>query len=205
MHKREILEGEPSVPCAKCGATLWLLDDCCQGCGAPASVAYPRKKDESPSGGIDGWFYWLLGQAVHAMRGSVGWVRHQRRLRRGVIVSAGFAAGWKEIEIRIENRRTETVSVVAVGLQRWQDAGATYRRGVDPHEGIRPSETFATTLDIDRAVTAAPLIEHIFNRDLNEVFAELDNDGSRITSPLPPELREELRIRRQRYRHYGHP
>jgi hypothetical protein len=191
-----------SFSCVNCGAKVPAPDGSCPGCGAPPWVGGRKKADSSF---LEEPGFWVLGRVIDAIRDGRGWMTQQRRIRRGVVVTARFAPGWKEIEVAIANRRPAVVTVVGVGLQRRQDPGATYRCDISPSERIPPDGTFTATVDVDTAVTAAPIHERVFNRDLNEVFAELQDQERRIVWPLPPHVREELRIRRQRYRHFGRP
>jgi len=203
--------------CSRCGKHLspaWKSR--CEHCKAPftefppqfrTEIVAPGDEIETPRSGDWGgdialdtiiWF------ATHIVGDVRRGIRRRRADRQGIWLGAEVVDGGSGlIRIRVDNRRVTPILVTAIGLTRYRDPDAAYR--MPRSDAVPPGGSIEVTVDSASAVTAAPIKERIFNRDLDPVFIEIDHDPKRITDLLPPEVRRMLRGRRGRYVHLGRP
>jgi hypothetical protein len=201
--------------CSRCGKLLspaWKTG--CKHCGAKYAEHPPEVKTDvvapgdepwaSPSvrGGGDPGLDALVAVPQVIVGEARRLVRRWRAGRSGIWLSAEVADRQGDgIRVRIDNRRTVPIVVTAIGLTRWRDPAAAYR--VPRRDVVSPGRSVEVVLDVAAAVTAAPIKERIFNRDLDHVFVEIED--KRVTDLLAPDVRALLQVRRQRYRHIGRP
>ncbi len=203
--------------CSRCGKHLspaWKSK--CQHCKATYAEFPPELRSEivAPGDEIEPTRHedWGGDIGLNAAFGLVPSIfRDVRRIRRrvsasrhGIWLGAELVAGeWGDIRIRVDNRRPDAIHVTAIGLTRRRDPAAAYR--VARSDLVSPGGSIEVVLDSVSAVTAAPIKERIFNRDLDHAFVEIDGESAPITDLLPPDVREVLRGRRQRFVRFGRP
>ncbi len=203
--------------CSRCGKHLspaWKSN--CQHCKARYAEFPPELRTEivAPGDEIESTRHedWGGDIGLNAAFGFVESIfRDQRRIRRrwranrhGIWLGAELVSGqWGDIRLRVDNRRPDAIHVTAIGLTRRRDPDAAYR--VARSDLVPPGSSIEVILDTVSAVTAAPIRERIFNRDLDHAFVEIDGEPTPITDLLAPDVREVLRGRRQRFVHFGRP
>jgi len=203
--------------CSRCGKHLspaWKSK--CQHCQARYAEFPPELRTEivSPGDEIEPTRRedWGGDIALNAALGLVGSIfrdlrrilRRSRANRHGVWLGADLVDGeWGDIRMRVDNRRPNPIHVTAIGLIRKQDPEAAYR--VARSDLVPPGGSIEVVLDTTRAVMAAPIKERIFNRDLDHALVEIVGVSEPIIDILPPDVREVLRVRRQRFVHFGQP
>jgi hypothetical protein len=129
-------------------------------------------------------------------------LRRSQADRRGIWLGADLVDGASgNIRIRVDNRRDTAILVTAMGLTRYRDPEAAY--AVQRSDAVAPGGFLEVVIDTVSAVTAAPVKERLFNRDLDHAFIEINHDPKRMLELLPPEVRAVLRSRRQRFVHFG--
>jgi len=203
--------------CSRCGKHLspaWKTK--CQHCNARYAEFPPELRTEivSPGDAIEptrredggGDIFWdvAFGLVASIFRDLRRILRRSRANRHAVWLGADLVDGESgDIRIRVDNRRPKPIHVTAIGLTRKQDPEAAYR--VARSDVVPPGGSIEVVIDTVRAVTKAPIKERIFNRDLDHAFVEIVGEPEPIIDILPPDVREVLRVRRQRFVHFGRP